>query len=177
VGELVLRRSRWGAPAGCVLSLLVHGSGVALVLALAHPTMISAPLEVAAITLVADEPSASEGQPAVPAPPGPEPDAPPCPPRPPPRTRSRRGGRAAPELPAAPVEPPRLETPVPPPPPPAIPAPAITAPAAPASVEPAVARALRIYDSFPTLPDRVLARDAISTYRSASRRRDRSATP
>ncbi|HXU83158.1 MAG TPA: hypothetical protein VN914_17305, partial [Polyangia bacterium] len=132
MGELVLRRSRWGAPAGCVLSLLVHGSGVALVLALAHPTMISAPLEVAAITLVADEPRASEGQPAVPALPGPEPDAQPA------RRAHRRAPARAevveppPEPPALPVEPPPLEAPVPPPPPPAIPAPAITAPAAPA---------------------------------------------
>jgi hypothetical protein len=154
VREWAIRRSQWAAGAGCLLSVLVHGTGAALVLSLAQRTIIDAPLEIAAITLVTEEPRPGEGvaSPVLPA--GPVAEVLPA--------RHARhhvlASVAAQVVLEPPPEPLGEESPVEPvEPPPAAPAPAAEPAAAPApTVEPEVARALRVYDSFPTLPDRAL---------------------
>jgi hypothetical protein len=149
VAELALRRSRWAAPAGCLLSVAVHATGAALLLVLAHGTMIAAPFEPLPIALVAEGPGGPE--------PGEGPVTAPAAQLPAPRhAHGRRRAVPRPEVVEAPPEPPPAAPAAPATSPPVeIAAPVAVAGAEPA-VEPEVARALRVYDAFPSLPDQAV---------------------
>jgi hypothetical protein len=148
VGELVLRRSRWAAPTGCLLSVAVHAAGAALLLVLAHGTMIAAPFEPLPIALEADGPAGpepGEGQPA------PAAQLPPLR-----HPHGRRRAAPRPEVVEAPPEPAPVAPAAPATSPPIEIAGPVAASGAEPAVEPEVARALRVYDAFPSLPDQAV---------------------
>jgi hypothetical protein len=155
VREVIKLRSRRAAAVACALSALVHGAAGAVLATAARPPRIAAPLEEFAtvvVTLEVEVEVASEGPaPLVMAGPAPLPVSHvrgrrPAPLRPPPVLPT-------PDLPEEVAEAEPEPVPVPPEPAPP-PARVARDPAAPPLVEPEVARALRIQDTFPSLIER-----------------------
>jgi hypothetical protein len=126
---------------------MVHGVGAGLLLVLAHRTMIAAPFEPLPVALVVEAPERPE-EAAGPAP-GPAAEAPL-----PRHAHGRRRAAARVEAPPEMVGPPAT-TPVTPP-PLELTTPVVAASPAEPAVEPEVARALRVYDAFPSLPDQAV---------------------
>jgi hypothetical protein len=148
VREPAMRRSRWAASAGCVLSVLTHALAALLLLVLANRTMIAAPFEAVPVALVAEEPNAIDGPRSAPAAPATKAEVPV--PRP---ASAHRRAPARPELVAPSLEPERSPIAAAPSAAMAPPVQREPPPVTGASVDPAVARALRVYDAFPSLAD------------------------